>query len=211
MTNRKLLLLGGGGHCKSILDSILSSGLYDDVGIIDEGTAAALDVPVVGSDDDLTALFGKGWTDAFISVGSIGHTGLRRRLYGMVKQIGFHIPSIVDNTAVVSRGTQIGEGCFVGKKAVINTDASLGCCAIVNTGAIVEHDCIVGDFSHISPGAVLCGQVRIGHDTHIGAGAVVRQLISVGNDVLIGAGSVVVKNISDGETAYGNPCKVLEK
>ena len=32
----KLLLIGGGGHCHSVLDSIISSGKYDEIGIIDE-------------------------------------------------------------------------------------------------------------------------------------------------------------------------------
>lgn len=207
----KLLLIGAGGHCRSVLDCVLSSGAYDVIGIVNDERAAVLGVSVVGSDGDLASLFKKGWTDAFITVGSVGNTATRRRLFEMIKQIGFAVPSIVDNTAAIARGTQIGEGVFVGKKAVVNTGAALGCCSIINTGAIVEHDCLVGDFSHISPGAVLCGQVRIGHDTHIGAGTVIRQLISIGNHVLIGAGSIVVKNISDGKTAFGNPCKIVER
>ncbi len=209
--NRKLLLIGGGGHCKSVLDSVLSLGIYSDIGIVDKEQVTLLGVSVVGSDQDLASLFQKGWTDAFVTVGSIGNTATRRKLFDMVKQIGFHVPSIVDKTAAIARGTQIDEGCFVGKKAVINTGASLGKCAIVNTGAIVEHDCIVGDFSHISSGAILCGQIRIGNDTHVGAGAVVRQQISIGNNVLIGAGSVVVKSIPDGKIAYGNPCRSVQK
>ena len=209
--NRKLLLIGGGGHCRSVLDCALSLDLYNDIGIVSKERDAVLGIPFVGSDQDLSTLFQNGWTDAFITVGSIGNTAVRRRLYEMIRQIGFNLPSIVDNTAIVARGTQISEGCFVGKKAVVNTGASLGCCSIINTGAIVEHDCAVGDFSHISPGAVLCGQVQIGHDTHIGAGTVVRQSISIGNNVLIGAGSVVLKDIPDGITAYGTPCKVIKK
>lgn len=211
-TNRKLLLLGGGGHCRSVLDSALSLGLYSDIGIIiNEKTDEVFGVPVVGSDQDLSVLFQNGWTDAFVTVGSVGNTAVRRRLYDMIKQIGFHIPSIVDNTAAVAREIQLGEGCFVGKKAVINTGSSLGRGSIINTGAIIEHDCFVGDFSHISPGAVLCGQVKIGHDTHVGAGSVIRQLISVGDNAMIGAGSVVLKDIPDGVTAYGTPCKVVKQ
>jgi len=211
ISNRKILLLGGGGHCKSVLDTLLSLGLYDDIGIVDKEDNEILGVPVVGTDQDLTTLIQNGWTDAFVTVGSVGNTTLRRRLFKLIKGIGFHIPSIVDNSAVLAREIQLGEGCFVGKKTVINTGATLGCCAIVNTGAVVDHECIVGDFSHISPGVILCGQVIIGDDTHIGAGSVIRQQISVGTNVMIGSGSVVVKNIPDGQTAYGNPCKVVVK
>ena len=208
---KKLLVIGGGGHCRSVLDCVLSLGLYDEVGIVDKENVEILGVPVVGSDPDLISLFQKGWTDAFITVGSVGNTAARRRLYSIIREIGFHVPAIVDKTVAMSDGIQIGDGCFIGKNAVVNTGASLGCCAIINTGAIVEHDCSVGDFSHISPGTVLCGQVRIGNDTHIGAGSVIRQQISVGNNVMIGAGSVVVKDISDGKMAYGNPCRIVKE
>ena len=209
--SKRILLIGGGGHCRSVLDSVLSLGLYDEVGIVDREAVRIPGASVVGSDQDLGALFQKGWTDAFITLGSVGNTALRRRIYSAIREIGFHIPTIADKTAAIAGGVRMDDGCFIGKNAVINAGASLGCCAIINTGAIVEHDCAVGDFSHISPGAVLCGQVRIGHDTHIGAGTVVRQLISVGNNVLIGAGSVVVKDIPDGKTAYGNPCRIVER
>ena len=208
---KKLLVIGGGGHCKSVLDCVLSLGVYDDVGIVDKKNVEILGVSVVGSDQDLVSLFQKGWTDAFITVGSVGNTAARRCLYSIIRKIGFHVPAIVDKTVAMAGGIQIGDGCFIGKKAVVNTGASLGCCAIINTGAIIEHDCSVGDFSHISPGTVLCGQVRIGNDTHVGAGSVIRQQISVGNNVMIGAGSVVVKDISDGKTAYGNPCRIVKE
>lgn len=208
---KRLLLIGGGGHCRSVLDCLLSLESYDEIGIIDHDNKSIRGIDVIGTDDMLPRLFEEGWIDAFITVGSIGNTAPRRRIFEMVSQIGFHVPTIIDKTAVLAGNLQIGEGCFVGKNAVVNCGASLGRCAIINTGAIVEHDCAVGDFSHISTGAILCGHAAIGHDTHIGAGSVVRQLISVGNNVMIGAGSVVVKNIPDGVTAYGNPCRVVKK
>lgn len=206
----RLLLIGGGGHCRSILDCVLRMGTYDDVGIVDfDSAASALGIPVVGTDDDLPDLLRYGWTHAFVSVGSVGSTALRRKLYQMAKDIGFEIPSIVDPSAQIAAGTEIGEGAFVGKLAVVNTSSRIGKCAIINTGAIVEHDCLVGEFSHISPGGVLCGQVTVGSDSHVGAGAVVRQQTVIGSRSIVGAGSVVVKDIPENVTAYGNPCKVI--
>lgn len=206
----RLLMIGGGGHCRSILDCVLRMGTYDDVGIVDfDSSASALGIPVVGTDDDLPDLLRDGWTHAFVSVGSVGSTALRRKLYQMVKDTGFEIPSIVDPSAQIAGGTEIGEGVFIGKLAVVNTGSRIGKCAIINTGAIVEHDCLVGDFSHISPGGVLCGQVTVGSDSHVGAGAVVRQQTVIGSRSIVGAGSVVVKDIPENVTAYGNPCKVI--
>lgn len=208
---RKLLLIGGGGHCKSVLDCVLTTGLYDDIGIIDKNPrASALGFSVIGSDDDLPRLRECGWTDAFITVGSIGNTDTRHRLYRILSEIGFTIPSIIDPTSVIAHDATICEGVFIGKRAVVNTNSKIGYCAIVNTAAILEHDCVIGDFTHISPGSVLCGQVTVGNGTHIGAGATVRQLIKIGNKAVIGIGSVVVKDIPDNVRAYGNPCKVVD-
>ena len=207
---KKLLLIGGGGHCHSVIDSVLSIDEYEKVGIIDNIECSYLNIPVIGIDEDIPRLFNEGWTDAFITVGSVGNTSIRRRLYKMVKEIGLTIPTIVDPTAIIGNGVTIGEGSFIGKKTVVNAGSSIGNCAIVNTGAILEHDCNIGDFSHISPGTVLCGQVSVGNDSHVGAGSTVRQLIKIGECSLIGAGSVVVKDVPSNAKAYGNPCKVVE-
>lgn len=207
---RKLLLLGGGGHCHSVIDSVLSMNIYDEIGILDSTSEPYLGVSVIGNDADIPELLQVGWNEAFITVGSVGNTQVRRKLYEMLKGYGLSIPTIIDPTAVVARGTQLQEGVFVGKLAVINSGSSIGVCSIINTGAIIEHDCIVGDFSHISPGSILCGQVIVGQDTHVGAGSVVKQLINIGDNVLMGAGSVVLKDIPPEVKAYGNPCKVVK-
>ena len=208
---KKILLIGGGGHCHSVLDSILALGTYDEYGIIDNVGGSVLNIPVVGTDDDVPRLRSEGWTDAFITVGSVGNTKLRRRLYEMLMNLGMNIPVIIDRTAVVAKGVELLSGVYIGKSAVINTGSKIGTCAIINTGAIVEHDCIIGDFSHISPGTTMCGQVNVGHDSHVGAGSVIRQQVNIGNNVLIGAGSVVIKDIIDDVKAFGNPCKVITK
>lgn len=205
----KLLLIGGGGHCRSVLDCVLSANKYDEIGIIDNSNCSCFDIPVIGKDDDIPDLLLSGWNNAFITVGSVGNTKIRRKLYKMLNDLKIKIPVIVDPTAVIARGVEIGQGTFIGKRAVVNSNSVIGECAIINTGSIIEHDCVVGDFSHISPGAVVCGGVNIGNDSHIGASSIIRQQINIGRNSLIGAGSVVVKDIGDNLKAYGNPCRVV--
>ncbi len=204
---KRILLIGGGGHCRSIIDTLKDKD-YDDIGIIDSVNVCYNGISVVGSDEDIVQLYKSGWKEAFVTVGSIGDVAVRKGLYNMVKEAGFAIPAIIDKTAIVSEDVLISEGVFVGKKAIINAGCKIGECAIINTGAIIEHDCRVGSFAHISTGAILCGQTEIGENSHVGAGTVIRQLIKIGRDTLIGAGSVVVKDITDGVMAYGNPCRV---
>lgn len=216
--NKSILLIGGGGHCHSVLDSLHDSEQYDKVGIIAKDEDNYLELKkdsiiadyLVGTDAHLLRLFSQGWNTAFVTLGSVGNPIGRKKIYELLKHNGFHIPIIRDKTAVVSEWGDMGAGVYVGKNAVINTGSLIGDCAIINSGAIVEHDCKIGNFSHISPGAVVCGNVVIGENSHIGAGSVIKQGIHIGEDVMIGAGSVVVKDIPDNVKAYGNPCRVVE-
>lgn len=206
-----ILLLGGGGHCKSVLDSLVKLNRYDRIGIvlneIDESVNKL--APVVGCDDDLIKLFNAGWDSAFVAVGSIGNTHLRKKLYFDLTNIGFRLPSIVDPSSVLASHVKLGPGCYIGKNAVINEDSTIAECAIINTGAIIEHDCSIDKFVHVAPGTVLCGNVKVGAYSHIGAGSVVKQGLNIGSKTLIGIGSVVTHSIADNLIAYGNPCREI--
>jgi sugar O-acyltransferase (sialic acid O-acetyltransferase NeuD family) len=211
--NKKILLIGGGGHCKSVLDSLLKSNQYSDIGIIDikENVGKRiLDVPIIGCDDDLEELYRKGYKFAFVTVGSIGDPSLRIKLFNLIAKIGFIIPNIIDLTAVVSEYINMETGIFIGKNSVVNVGTSIGKGAIINTMSTVEHDCLIEKFSHISSGAVLCGGVQVGENTHIGAKSVVRQQVKIGSNTIIGIGSVVLHNMAEYVLAYGNPCKEVQ-
>lgn len=207
MNKKKILLLGNGGHCKSVIDSVISSGFYSEIGIVEKNDSLENEEGFsLFNDRDLPDLLKKGWTDAFITVGSVGDTSIREKLYSMIIDIGFCIPTIIDSSAIISDNTVIREGVFIGKNAVVNSGSYVEKCVIINTGAIVEHDCRIGEFAHISPGATICGEVFVGEKSHIGAGTVVRQQIKIGKGTMVGVGSVVVNDIPSDVIAYGNPC-----
>lgn len=214
MESKKILLVGGGGHCASVLDCLLDMNQFDAIGIIDPkgpDVEKTLNIPVVGADDDLERLRREGWNYAFVTLGSVGNTTLRRKLSGKLQSLDYRIPNIIDPTAVIARDVILEKGIFIGKRAVVNARSRIEEGAIVNTAAVIEHDCEIGAFAHISPGCTLCGGVRVGADSHIGAGSVVRQLITIGDRVLAGSGSNIVKPLPDDVVAYGNPCKVVNK
>lgn len=213
--NRKLLLIGGGGHCKSVLDSLYQSNDFAEIGIIDKQENVGgliLDTPIIGSDDDLPSLFKQGYNEAFITVGSVGNSSNRLELTELIKSIGFKNPNVIDPSATISRYCNFDQGIYVGKRAVINAGSTIGNGAIINTSVTVEHDCEIGDFVHLASGSVLCGEVTVREQTHIGANSVVKQVVVIGSGVMIGMGSVVLQNIPSNVIAYGNPCKeVLSK
>ena len=206
----KIVFLGGGGHFGSVYDS-LDRRQYSDVVLLDQPHRLGeiiYGVPVVGSDEDLDKLYIQGFRCAFISVGSVGGSSIRKSLYERAQRVGYSFPCIVDSTAIVSRqGTNISGGVFIGKGTIVNIGASIGACSIINSGAIIEHDCKIGEFVHIAPGVHLSGNVTVGNHTHIGTGSSVIQSVAIGNDTIIGAGSVVVDDIESGVTAVGSPCR----
>ena len=209
----KLLLLGGGGHCRSVL-SCLDRSLYADIVIVDcaENLGKELDgVRIAATDDELGKLFASGYNSAFITLGGARADIRRGELHALLQRIGFSMPVVIDPAAAVADSAVLEPGVFVGKNAVVNAGAAVGACAIVNTGAIVEHDCVVGAFSHIAPGAVLSGNVRIGRGTLVGANACVRQGVTIGAQTTVGMGSVVLQDLPDGCVAYGTPCRKADR
>jgi sugar O-acyltransferase (sialic acid O-acetyltransferase NeuD family) len=212
--NDKLLLIGGGGHCKSVLDCLLKTNQYAEIGIIDKNENIGkiiLGIPIIGCDDNLIELYESGYNCAFITLGSIGKASFRIKLFSLIEKIGFIIPNIIDSSAIISEHVNMKNGIFIGKNAVVNADAFIGKGSIINTSTIIEHDCVIGEFAHISPGAVLCGEVQIGANSHIGANSVIKQCVIIGENTTIGMGSVVLHDIAGSMLAYGNPCKEVKQ
>ena len=76
---KKLVLIGGGGHCKSVIDTIKRLETYDEIVITDPcfpGCREILDIKIAGNDDALAELKRAGFDEAFITVGSIKDTRL---------------------------------------------------------------------------------------------------------------------------------------
>ena len=56
---QKIILIGGGGHCKSCIDVIEAEGKYDIAGILDMPEFVGekiLGYSIIGTDDDLPEL-----------------------------------------------------------------------------------------------------------------------------------------------------------
>lgn len=211
LNTRSILLIGGGGHCMSVADSLLRSEqenkVYERIGIVDLKPAAPLFgcIPFAGTDDDLPKLLSSGWTDAFVTLGSIGNTSHREKLYSLIQSIGFRIPNISDPSAVISPYAELAQGIYIGKTAVVNAGCKIDSAAIINTRAVLEHNVMVGRYCHVSPGAIICGDTVIGDSSHIGAGSTVIQGIHIGSNVIVGAGAVVIHDVDSNKKIVGVP------
>lgn len=197
---KPLLLVGGGGHCRSCIDVIETTGKFEIAGIVERNgvyKTESMAYPVLGNDDDLPRLVQQ-YCSALVTVGQIRSTGVRRRLFERLKGLDADLPAIVSTQAYVSRHAHISAGTIVMHSALINAYANIGENCIINSKALVEHDAIVGPHCHISTGVRLNGGVFIETGTFVGSGAVVREGIRIGINCVIGAGAVVLDDLPAG-------------
>ncbi|MCB2289051.1 acetyltransferase [Clostridium sp. CS001] len=211
----KIILVGAGGHCKVIIDIIKSTKNYDIVGVTDKTYVKGeenfvLDIPIIGDDSILEELYISGVKSAFICIGALQNIEVRHKIFNNLKAIGFNIPVLIHNHAIVSPYANIQNGTCVMAGAIINPGTLIEENCIINTGAIIEHDCIVQSNTHISPKACIAGGVTIGYNTHVGMGSSIIQSVHIGNNVIIGAGAVVIKNIVNSVVAVGIPSKIIK-
>ena len=154
---KPLILVGGGGHCKSVIDVADSAG-YSILGILDrpeEVGKKVLSYDVIGTDDDMAKYVDQ--AEFIVTVGQIKSPDLRIKLHKMLEQVGAKMATIVASTAHVSKYAQLGVGTVVMHQAVVNADAKVGKGCIINTFANIEHDVVIGDYCHISTGAMVNG------------------------------------------------------
>ena len=190
---KEIVLIGGGGHCKSVIDVIEQEGQFQIVGIIDKAELFGTDVlgyPVIGSDLDLESL-AKKHSYALVTIGQIKSHEPRVRLFDLAKKAGFTLPSIFSPRAYISKHAFIGDGTVVMHDALINANASIGDNCIINSKALIEHDSRVYNHCHISTNTTINGGVIIESGCFIGSGAVTRESITIKKNSFIKAGSVI--------------------
>ena len=201
-----ILLVGGGGHCRSCIDVIEQEGRYKIGGIVDISEKLhqkILGYEIIATDYDLPKLI-REYEFFVITVGQIKSPEKRISLFQKLKRLGAKLPKIISPLAYVSSNSKVDEGTIVMHQALINAGAQVGKNCIINTKVLIEHDARIGDHCHISTGAVVNGGVRIGHGTFIGSNAVTKEYIEIGDNCVIGAGATINKNIASNSLIKNN-------
>lgn len=208
---KNLILVGGGGHCKSVIDVAESVG-YTILGILDkpeEVGMCVLDHKVIGTDADMLKFADA--AEFIVTVGQIKSPDTRIKLHQMLKDAGCRLATIIAPTAHVSKYAVLGEGTVVMHNAVVNSNARVGDGCIINTSSVIEHDVVVGDYCHVSTGAIINGGTKVGKGSFVGSQSVINQGVSVGANVIIGSGSVVTNSLPDCCVACGVPARPIIK
>ena len=202
---KNLILVGGGGHCKSVIEAAESAG-YNILGVLDTPENFGKQVlvySVIGTDDDIPQYVEK--AEFVITVGFIKNPTTRIKLYNKVKEAGGKLATVIASTAHVSKYSTIGEGTVIMHQAFVNAGAHIGANCIINTFCNIEHDAQIGDQWHISTGTMVNGDCKVGDRCFIGSQSVLANSITIDEDIIVGAASLVRKSISDKGIYSGNP------
>lgn len=202
---KSLILVGGGGHCKSVIDVAESAG-YSIIGVLDVPENVGkkvLNIPIIGTDDRIPEFVDQ--AEFIVTVGQISDAGLRIKLHKMISDVGGKLATLIASTAYVSKHATIGEGAVIMHKAFVNADAKIGKGCIINTFANIEHDAVIGDYCHVSTGAMVNGNCVVGKETFLGSQSVMVNGTEIVENCVVGAGSLVRENLGISGVYSGNP------
>lgn len=181
----RLLVVGAGGHGRSVAEAVLLSCDFELIGFLDDVPSSrggeVWGLPLLGS----VNAFADYADLASHAVVAIGNNTLRKKLCEQLQAAGFALASVIHPRAIVSPRAQLGDGVAVMAGAVVGTEAVLGQGVIVNCGAVVDHHAQVQDFGHLGVNACMAGGSILGNLAWMQAGS------SIGYGVQLASGAVL--------------------
>jgi sugar O-acyltransferase (sialic acid O-acetyltransferase NeuD family) len=205
MSNKEVIILGAGGHTRSLIPLIehnnyIIKGVYDDS--YNESLKEEISgYPVLGKLSDL-----KDYKKIIIS---FGDPLKRQKIFSLYSD---HVlgENLIHPSVLIEKKSLLGVSNQVFANAFINSGVEIQKNNIINTGAIIEHEVRIGNHNHISIGTIIAGRVSIGDLCYIGAGATIIDKIKICNNVIVGANAVVVNDIDSPGTYVGQPAKKIK-
>lgn len=205
MTSQPVIIFGGGGQGKTLIDLLRLLDAFTIAGIIDDGLprgATVMDVPVLGGIAQLPDLRGQGIRLALNAVGGIGNVDARIRVFDLLAEAGFDFPAVVHPSACVESSAVLEAGVQVGALTYIGSLARVGFGTLINAHVVVSHDCRIGRVVNLSPGALLAGGAQIEDYAQIGMGATININLTVGSRARVGNGATVKAAVPAGGRVY---------
>lgn len=193
MAKLKLLVIGAGGHGRSVAEAAELTGIFEIVGFLDDGITEGehvLGYPVLGPATATSRLLGR-FNQAIVA---IGNNRARETLTHHLDEAGVELATVIHPKAFVSSRASLGEGCVVMPGAVLGTEAWLGKGVIVNCGAVVDHHARVEDFAHLGVNACMAGGAFLGRGAWMQAGAALGYGVAVAPAAILRPGESMEKS-----------------
>lgn len=207
---RNIIIIGGGGHAKVLIDLIKTIKNFKIVGIVDPKIKKGKSingVKVLGDDKILISLKRKGIKCLALGIGSEGNNHKRYKIWKNLKKKGFSFPVLIHKDSFTSKNIKVGQGSQIFNKSVVNAGSKIGEISVINTSTIIEHDCKIGNNVFTGTRATLCGGVTVEDNSFIGAESCILPKVKIKKNVLIAAKALVNKDLKNNIKVKGIPAK----
>lgn len=201
-----VLILGFGGHARSVADVALSLGVKQ-LRFIDSNARPNENFGGFPVLSDWMQELPDGWSVMPAS----GDNASRQAQIEQIAKRGWPLATLIAPTATIGFGASVGAGTLVAHHAHVGPMAVVGSGCIINTGAIIEHECTIGDYTHVSVNATVAGRCRIGSRCFLGASSTVIDGKSVGDNVMLGAAACAHRDLVEPGTYVGVPARFLSR
>ena len=209
---RHAIILGAGGHCRTILSILNEVKVYQFFDIVELGFPSGetiMNVPTTANTSIFESIETKEKIDVFLA---IGDNNIRKYWWDRLKELEFSMPNLISPRAIVDPFAKLDEANVVCARAFIGPECRIGCNNLINTGAILEHEVSVSNHCHVGPSSTIAGRSHLQDQCFIGVGATVINHISIASNTILGAGSVLIKSVENSNGTYvGVPAKRVLK
>jgi sugar O-acyltransferase (sialic acid O-acetyltransferase NeuD family) len=215
---KKIIILGTGGNCIDILDTInlinktKHRKVYECSGFLDDNEQnwgkEYYGVRVLGPLSSAQE-----YSDCFFvnGIGSPSNFWKKRTIIAKTQIPDERFEVIIHPSASVSSMAHLGYGTVIFQNVSITSNVKIGNHVIVLPNSILSHDDDIGDYTCITGGVCISGGVKVGNSCYFGTNSSIIGNIKIGNCCLIGMGSVVRDNVEDNQIVVGNPARFLKK
>lgn len=190
---QSLLIIGAGGHGKTVAELAILSGRFSRVAFLDDACSVGqntLGLEVIGRVSSLKDVK----TDFDYCFVAIGNNTIRRKLIREVESVNLPLAILIHPKASVSQFAEILPGTVILAGAVVGVDVKIGEGVIVNSNVTIDHDCVLKKFVHIGVGANLSGGVIVDEYSWVQAGASIGCSVYIEKSEIVPVGHSLKNN-----------------
>ena len=201
-TNRqeRILILGAGGGCNLVLDSVSRLSHQRAVVILDRNenfhNKNMMGVKVLGSINLLDELWQAGQFDAVIST-IVKDNDERREIFEMVQSKGIPFTNVIDITANIKTNVKMGKGNLIVSGCYLAPSVTIGDNNFLAAYAVIEHHSEIGSHCTFGPRFTASGKVSIGNNCKFGMGISVEPFVKIGQNSTIASGATITGHVPD--------------
>lgn len=205
-----ILIIGGGTRAKVVMDAVARAGVHRVVGFLHDLARPGEELMgtlSLGRIDDLPEVTARtGINHGILAIDDIGQRmSVAQRVQNLIP--GFKGVPVVDPSAIVSQGVEIGPGAVVLAGARLEAGASIGEHAFIGSLASVGADSNLGTFTSVGAGARIGEGCHVGSGSAIGMNAGLADRVIVGTHCVVAPGAMVLESVPDLHVAEGAPAR----